>query len=556
LDSSSPPDQVAAFPPDPGKPILACDGQGFKRLLNASLQWMEQHTAVINSLNVFPVPDGDTGTNMYLTLQAACQEIADQPDKRVGVMAQVASRGALMGARGNSGVILSQILRGLAQGLRNKEDFNTVELARALGEGTTVAYQAVIKPVEGTILTVVRESSEAAGEVSSQLTDLRDLFEYIVHAARDSVARTPTLLPVLREAGVVDAGGQGLFVIFEGMARYLQGESLVSDHALSSAVDLQAMQVEEGYGYDVQYVLHGADLDVDQIRADIAVMGDCALVVGDNAAVKVHVHTPTPGEPLNYGVKLGSLSRVIVENMQEQYQDFIMGEAGPVLPTEAETEPAIATVVVSPGPGLSKLFRSLGANVIVPGGQTMNPSIEHLIQAIDDTSAQEIIILPNNSNIILAAQQAQALSDKRVRVIPTKTVPQGVNALLAYNFNADLDTNARSMERSAQEVQTAEITTAVRDVHINSLEVKEGQIIGLVDGELVVAGQDTSTTVMELLKQMEADEAEILTFYYGETESEESTQALVELVESQYPDVEIEVIEGGQPHYHYIVSVE
>jgi DAK2 domain fusion protein YloV len=535
---------------------LACDGQGFKRLLNASLEWMEQHTAVINSLNVFPVPDGDTGTNMYLTLQAACQEIADQLDRHVGVIAQYASRGALMGARGNSGVILSQILRGLAQGLKDKEDFDAIEFAKALEHGTLVAYQAVIKPVEGTILTVVRESSEAVNQVCSQLADLRELFEYVVHVARESVARTPTLLPILREAGVVDAGGQGLFVIFEGMARYLRGESLVSDRALSHAVDLQTTQVEAGYGYDVQYILHGVSLDLDQIRADIAAMGDCALVVGDNTTIKVHVHTPAPGEPLNYGAEIGALSRVIVENMQEQYQDFIMGEADPVLPAEEERELAIAMVVVSPGPGLSKLFRSLGADVIVSGGQTMNPSIEHLFQAIQDVPAQEVIVLPNNSNIILAAQQAQALSSKHVRVILTKTIPQGVNALLAYNYSADLDTNVRSMERSAQEVQTAEITTAVRDVRINDMEVREGQIIGLVDGELVVAGHGLDVTVVELLRHMRADEAEILTFYYGETILKDSAQALVEHIESLYPDVEVEVVEGGQPHYHYIISVE
>jgi hypothetical protein len=410
--------------------------------------------------------------------------------------------------------------------------------------------------VEGTILTVVRESGDAACEVSSQLTDLRELLEYVVHAARDSVTRTPSLLPVLREAGVVDAGGQGLFVIFEGMARYLQGQSMVSDQVLSHVVDLQAAQGEEGYGYDVQYVLHGTNLQIDQIRVDIAAMGDCPLIVGDSTMVKVHIHTPSPGEPLDYGAQLGSLSRVIVENMQEQYQEFIMGQAGPVLPAREEAELSIATVVVSPGQGLGKLFRSLGAAVIVSGGQTMNPSIEQLLEAIEDAPAQEVIVLPNNSNIILAAQQAQALSGKRVRVVPTKTVPQGVSALLAYNYSADLHTNARAMERGAEEVRTAEVTTAVRDVRINSLEVREGEVIGLVDGELVVAGHSLEETVFEVLLHLEADDAEILTFYYGESVSEEDAEALVEKVESQYPDAEIEVVEGGQPHYHYIISAE
>jgi DAK2 domain fusion protein YloV len=556
LSSDSSAQHYSGFSADPAQPVLACDGQGLKRLFNASLLWMEQHTAVINSLNVFPVPDGDTGTNMYLTLQAACQEITNSPEREAGAIAQRASRGALMGARGNSGVILSQILRGFAQELKGKEVFNAIEFAKALKQGSTVAYQAVIKPVEGTILTVVRESSAAAAEVSEQLVDLRQLFEYVLHAARDSVARTPSLLPVLREAGVVDAGGQGLFVILEGMTRCLQGEELRSDVALTEVVDLQAALADVGYGYDVQYILQGTDMDVAQIRAAISGMGDCPLVVGDSSTIKVHVHTPSPGDPLNYGALMGSLSRVIVENLQEQYQDFILGQAGPVLPVQQEQELSIATVVVSPGPGLDKVFESLGANVIVSGGQTMNPSIEQLLQAVRDAPAQDVVILPNNSNIILAAQQAQALADKRVRVIPTKTVPQGVSALLAYNYSADLDSNARAMERGMEDVQTAEITTAVRDVSLNGLEVQEGQIIGLIDGKLKVTGPDVEVVAEGVLQYMGMDEMEILTFYYGETVSESEAQSLIEKVESLYPDVEVELIEGGQPHYHYIISAE
>ena len=556
MNSNTSNESAIGFPGDMTKPVLACDGQGLKRLLNAGLVWLEQHTAVINSLNVFPVPDGDTGTNMYLTLQAACQEIANSPERQVGVIAQQASRGALMGARGNSGVIFSQILRGLAQGLKDKEDFNCVEFARALKQGATIAYQAVIKPVEGTILTVVRESGEAAVTVSAQLTDLCELFEYVVHTARESVARTPHLLPVLRDAGVVDAGGQGLFVILEGMAKYLRGEEMTGDIALSEAVDLQATQDEAGYGYDVQYLLQGKELDVAQIRAGISAMGDCPLVVGDSTTIKVHVHVLNPGDPLNYGAQHGALSRVIVENMQEQYQDFIMGRAAPVLPMENETELETASVVVSPGPGLDRLFESLGANVIVSGGQTMNPSIELLLQAVDDAPAPDVVILPNNSNIILAAQQAQALSSKRVRVIPTKTVPQGVSAMLAYNYNADLNANARAMERSIQEVQTAEVTTAVRDVRLDGLEVQAGQVIALIDGELKIAGEALDAVAEEILEHMNADEVEIFTFYYGETVTEENAQALVERLALRYPDVEIEVVEGGQPHYHYIISAE
>jgi DAK2 domain fusion protein YloV len=535
---------------------LACDGQGLKRLFNASLAWLDQHTAMINSLNVFPVPDGDTGTNMYLTLQAACQEMGPLPEDHVGSVAQQASRGALMGARGNSGVILSQILRGFAQSLKDKEDFNAVEFASALQRGATVAYQAVIKPVEGTILTVVRESSSAAVEVSSQLKDLRELFEYVVHAARESVAKTPQLLPVLREAGVVDAGGQGLFVILEGMTKCLRGQALQIEVELSEMVELQQAAPETGYGYDVQYILEGEHLDVPQIRADISAMGEHALVVGDSGTVKVHVHTPHPGDPLNYGAQQGSLSRVIIENMQEQYQSFIMGRAAPVLPDQEAEELPIGIVVVSPGPGLDRLFESLGANVIVSGGQTMNPSTEQLLQAVQDAPAPDVIVLPNNSNIILAAQQAQALASKRVRVIPSQTVPQGVSALLAFNYNADLDDNARAMERSTNEVTTAEITTAVRDVNVNGLCVQEGHIIGLIDGELEIVGEEIDTVVDQVLERICTDETEIITLYYGEQASAASTEALADRLASHYPDVEIEVIEGGQPHYHYIVSTE
>lgn len=546
----------SCFPIDPETPLLACDGQGLKRLFNASLAWLDQHTAMINSLNVFPVPDGDTGTNMYLTLQAACQEIGSSPEDRVGAVAQQASRGALMGARGNSGVILSQILRGFAQSLKDKEDFSAAEFASALQRGATVAYQAVIKPVEGTILTVVRESSAAAVEVSSQLGDLRELFEYVVHIARESVAKTPQLLPVLREAGVVDAGGQGLFVILEGMTKCLQGQALEIEVELSEMVELQQAAPETGYGYDVQYILEGEHLDVPQIRADISAMGEHALVVGDSGTVKVHVHTPHPGDPLNYGARHGSLSRVIVENMQEQYQSFIMGRAAPVLADQEAEELPIGIVAVSPGPGLDKLFESLGANIIVSGGQTMNPSTEQLLQAVQDAPAPDVIILPNNSNIILAAQQAQALSSKRVRVIPSQTVPQGVSALLAYNYSADLDDNARAMERSITEVSTAEITTAVRNVSVNGLSVQEGQIIGLIDGELKVVDEHIDIVVEQVLEWMYTDETEIITLYYGEQASAASAEALADRLASRYPEVEIEVIEGGQPHYHYIISAE
>ena len=537
-----------------GLPILSCDGQGLKRLLAAGLAWLERHSEAINALNVFPVPDGDTGTNMLLTMQSAYEEIAHSPQDTVGEIAQAASYGALMGARGNSGVILSQILRGFARSLEKKQTFNAAEFAAALQEASATAYKGVIKPVEGTILTVIREVANAAVGAAGDSDDLRYVLEIITHHAREAVAHTPALLPVLREAGVVDAGGQGLFVILEGMNRYIQGESMAEDVTLSRAVDLHIAAPEEGYGYDVQFVITGQNLDVDEIRANIARMGESTLVVGDTNTVKVHVHTPEPGNPLNYAVKLGSLSRVIVENLQEQYQEFILGRVQPVVMEKPCS--GIAIVAVASGAGLMRVMESLGACAVVPGGQSMNPSTEELLRAIENTGAEEVILLPNNSNVIMAAQQAQALSSKKVKVVPTKTIPQGIGALLAFNYQADLETNASSMERAAEEIQTGEITVASRDVQINGLDIKEGQIIGLVNGDLTTTASTLEEATCQVLQQMHAEECEILTIYYGESITAEEAEALATMLRDQYPDLEIEVVDGGQPHYPYILSIE
>ncbi|MCR4408236.1 MAG: DAK2 domain-containing protein [Anaerolineae bacterium] len=537
-----------------GLPILSCDGQGLKRLLAAGLAWLERHSEAINALNVFPVPDGDTGTNMLLTMQSAYEEIAHSPQDTVGEIAQAASYGALMGARGNSGVILSQILRGFARSLEKKQTFNAAEFAAALQEASATAYKGVIKPVEGTILTVIREVANAAVGAAGDSDDLRYVLEIITHHAREAVAHTPALLPVLREAGVVDAGGQGLFIILEGMNRYIQGESMAEDVTLSRAVDLHISAPEEGYGYDVQFVITGQNLDVDEIRTNIARMGESTLVVGDTNTVKVHVHTPEPGNPLNYAARLGSLSRVIVENLQEQYQEFILGRVQPAAMEKPYS--GIAIVAVASGAGLMRVMESLGASAVVPGGQSMNPSTEELLRAIENTGAEEVILLPNNSNVIMAAQQAQALSSKKVKVVPTKTIPQGIGALLAFNYQADLETNASSMERAAEEIQTGEITVASRDVQINGLDIKEGQIIGLVNGDLTTTAPTLEEATRQVLQQMHAEECEILTIYYGESITAEEAEALATMLRAQYPDLEIEVVDGGQPHYPYILSIE
>jgi uncharacterized protein len=542
---------------NPVTPVHLCDGQGFKRLVRAGLAWLERHQEAINALNVYPVPDGDTGTNMLLTMQSAYEEIDDSPDEQIGAIAQKVAHGALMGARGNSGVILSQILRGLARTLAGVETCNTIQFSAALQEAAKTAYQGVIKPVEGTILTVIREAAEASVLAAASSEDLHYVLEQVVREARRSVARTPSLLPVLRDAGVVDAGGQGLLIILEGMLRYMQNEPLSEDLELTAAVDLQTIHTEpeKGYGYDIQYILHGEGLNVDQIRETIATMGDSVLVVGDSRMIKVHVHSPDPGTPINYGASLGSLSRVIVENMQEQYQEFILSKAQhPVAP--AETLCGISTVVVASGPGFQQVFESLGASAVVSGGQTMNPSTEQLLAAVEGVQCNDVIILPNNKNIVMAAEQARALSQKNVVVVRTGTVPQGIAALLALNYQADLVTNAQVMDEAAQSIQTAEITRAVRAAHINGMQVQEGEVIGLVNGTLQVKGQEPAEVTKVALSQMHAQDFEIITLYYGESVTQNQAQQLADELAERYPDQEFEVVDGGQPHYYYILSAE
>jgi DAK2 domain fusion protein YloV len=538
-------------------PAEFCDGRGLKRLLRAGLAWLERHQAVINALNVYPVPDGDTGTNMLLTMQSAYREIQDSPEEEVGIIAQKIAHGALMGARGNSGVILSQILRGFARRLEDVEAFDSVRFASALREAATTAYKGVIKPVEGTILTVAREAADASVSAAASTKDLAYVLEQVVNEARDSVTRTPTLLPVLAEAGVVDAGGQGLYVILEGMLRYAKGERVAFDSGLATAVDLQSLHLESeaGYGYDVQYVIQGEALSVAEIRETIASMGDCALVVGDSRTVKVHVHTPEPGTPINYGASLGSLSRVVVENMQEQYQDFVLSKAQqPAAP--AQPLSGVGTVVVAPGQGLTTVFESLGASAVVPGGQTMNPSTEDLLNAVESVPTDDVIILPNNKNIVLAAEQAKALSAKSVEVVPTITVPQGVAALLALNYQADLMANVRVMAEAAKTIRTAEITTSVRSVQINGMDVQQGEVIGLVDGNLKVKGASPGEVAMAALDHMNSGDYEIISVYYGESITADASEQLAGEIAERFPEQEVEVIDGGQPHYHYILSVE
>lgn len=536
-------------------PIFSCDGQRFKRLLEAGLAWLEQHSAAVNALNVFPVPDGDTGTNMLLTLQSAYKEIVTSPDESISDIAQAVAYGALMGARGNSGVILSQILRGFAHNVEGCRDFDAARLASALRTASETAYKGVIQPVEGTILTVIRESADAAEEIAHNADDLRQVFEYVVHAAGASVARTPMLLSVLREAGVVDAGGQGLYVILEGMYRHLCGETVKYNGALEAGVPLLHAEAVEGeYDYDVQFIIYGDNLDVDDIRATIATMGESVLVVGNPKMVKVHVHTPEPGTPINYGARVGTLNRIIVENMQEQYHEFVLGQSRPAPSVEEISD--IATVAVASGEGLARVFESLGVSTVVRGGQTMNPSTEDLLTAAEAASVDNVILLPNNSNVIMAAEQAKALAQKNIVVVPTKTMPQGISAMLAFNYQADLETNARIMARAAGDVETIEVTTATRDVEIEGVAVKEGQIIGLLNDRLHTAGSSPHEVILTMLGRLELEDFEIVTVYRGDGATQDEAEALAARIKNLDADLEVELVEGGQPHYCYILSLE
>ena len=548
--------------------LLQVDGQGLKRLVEASLSWLRYHQPGINALNVFPVPDGDTGTNMLLTMQSAWREIEQSPEENVGKVAQQVAHGALMGARGNSGVILSQLWRGFARALDSKPQFSAEDLARAMHEASETAYKGVLKPVEGTILTVSRAVAEAAGRSAHNNDDMLIVLEEMVTAAQEAVANTPNLLPVLKQAGVVDSGGQGLAVILEGMLRYLRGESLETDREVEAVFDLKSMvpadsdidagDVAQGYSYDVQCLIKGRNMNVDEARATISTMGLSTLVVGDAETIKVHVHVPRPSQVLAYAETLGRLHDVVIEDMAAQYQQFVLNRAAPPLQSATyHLKPGeIAILAVAPGEGLAHVFQSLGTTAIVPGGQTMNPSTQDFLQLLEAIPTHRAILLPNNGNVVMAAQQAAELSKKQALVVPSKTIPQGISALLAFNEQRDLETNAAAMEAATHQVLTGEITTATRAIDYNGVSVEEGHVIGLLNDELVTAQGTVEDTLFDLLERMGVENLEIVTLYYGEDVTADAANTLSERLRRKHSHLDVEVVEGGQPHYFYIISAE
>ena len=540
----------------------AISGKELREMLVAATGWLEKSAADVDALNVFPVPDGDTGTNMLLTMRSSVEESYQAANNNVAEVARALAKGALVGARGNSGVILSQIWRGLAQGLGEKETFNGADLVECLLLASKTAYNGLSNPVEGTILTVIREAAEAAekhaGDVSN---DVVSVMEATVEAARESVANTPTLLPVLKESGVVDAGGQGLYTILEGALHYLKGETeqlelrrpwmVASSIPLTAKVPQMVGAMDEvPYGYCTNFVIKGDELNADKLRKQLEKKGQSVIVIGDESAVRVHIHTLDPGDIMHHVNPLGTLHQINIRNMDEQYRDFLE------MQKERMPEVDTALVAVVAGDGLSQVFTSLGATFIVPGGQTMNPATKDLLEAVEAVPSEKVIILPNNKNIVLTAEQVPSLTEKKVNVVPTKTVPQGVAALLAFDYEADLETNAVNMYQAHMEVKSIEVTRAVRATKLGGLDIKKNQAIGFLDGDLVAVGDKTDGVLTDVLERVEPEEAEVLTIYYGaDTKPEEAEQAAA-AVRERYPQLQVEVVQGGQPHYNYIASVE
>jgi DAK2 domain fusion protein YloV len=541
--------------------ISVIAGQELRDMFSAATSWLEKSSADIDALNVFPVPDGDTGTNMMLTMRSTMEEAYRAPDHSAAGVAHAMAKGALMGARGNSGVILSQIWRGLAQGLEDKESFDAAEFADALERSARTAYKGVSNPVEGTMLTVIKDAAKAAREqVEEGNDDVIQVLEAVVDATRDSVANTPRLLKVLKDAGVVDAGGQGIYTLFEGALRYLKGETeqmrlrkpqiIVSELPYTAPLPQVSGIDEVPYGYCTEFLLKGEELDPEEIRKRLEKKGESLIVVGDDAAVRIHIHTLTPGNIISLATKLGTLHQVSIRNMDEQHQDFLemQKEKMPVTDT--------AVIAVASGDGLNDVFGSLGAAAVVPGGQTMNPSTKDILQTVEATPSDNIIILPNNKNIIATAKQVQSLTQKKVKVVPSRSIPQGVVALLAFDYEADFKANAEIMEKALASVRTIEITRSVRATQINGLKIRRKEPIGLLDGELIVVGDTDLEVVNQLFPRLFLEEAEVVTIYYGAETTAAEAEKISASITAQYPKLQVEIIRGGQPHYSYIISVE
>lgn len=539
------------------------NGIVFKQMVINGANNLANRSKYVDQLNVFPVPDGDTGTNMSMTMTAGAKELVSLEEASIGKVAKVLSRGLLMGARGNSGVILSQLFRGFATGLEGKDEADIEDIAKALESGVKTAYKAVMKPIEGTILTVARESAEAAGAKYETVETIVDLYDLVVNEMQISLNRTPELLPVLKEVGVVDSGGQGLLYIFEGFLKALKGETIVLEaqtEATGESAQTALSSDEVEFGYCTEFIIRldeeRTPFKEDVFRGRLEKLGNSIVVVQDEDIVKVHVHTLTPGDALNLAQKHGEFVKLKIENMTEQHNEIIGQNAPQSEPAKREqAEYGIISVVA--GEGIKHLFEEQGCHYVIEGGQTMNPSTEDFLKAIDELNAKNIIILPNNSNIIMAANQAaQVTEDVNVVVVPSKTIPQGYTALMMFNEHASVEDNIEEMNQAITEVKSGQVTYAVRDTQMNGVDIKENDFIGILDKDIIVSVPERFESACALVDKMIDEDSEIVTILYGEGVDEDEADELAEYIENKYDDVEVTIFDGQQPVYSYIISVE
>ena len=544
--------------------LTPIDGQALKKLVEAGLAWLRANQQLVNSLNVFPVPDGDTGTNMVLTMQSAYNEIDNLGYREIGQMAAAVSQGALMGARGNSGVILSQLWRGFARALHDHEILNGPAMVHAFAEARDTAYKGVVRPVEGTILTVAKDAAAAAAVALQATNDPCEILAQVVTAADASVQRTPDLLPVLKQAGVVDSGGKGLYFILEGMLRFVRGESL--DTPTAAVQPLSAMNlentmdsIEPGQDYEVvvDFVPREA-LDLPSFYGELEKIGSSIQIGEGEGMYRMHIHVPTDRRyrPIDYVMTLGTITKIAMENLIAQMEGIDHKASGSRIEVASIEPGQIAVVAVSPGTGISRVFASLGVAAIVEGGQTMNPSTKDILDSFENLPTEKVIILPNNRNIILAAQQAKDVTVKKICVVPTTSVPEGLAAMMHLNPDGDLDTVAAKMVKAIEEVTTVEVTTATRTVEIDGVSVEQGKVIALVNDKLAVSAATVEEGCLRALAYAHAEDHELITLFHGEGLSIAETNRIVDVIRAAYPAQEIELQDGGQPHYQFIISIE
>lgn len=557
--------------------LMNLNSTEFKDMIIAGQARLAENTEYVNSLNVFPVPDGDTGTNMNLTFTSGASAVKETNVDHIGKMGQALSKGLLMGARGNSGVILSQLFRGFSKSIESKEDINAWEFAQAFQAGVDAAYKAIMKPVEGTILTVARESAEA-GKVKAEETDnIIEVMQAILKEAQVSLDNTPELLAVLKEVGVVDSGGQGLVYVYEGFLSSLTGEKIATQeepaldelvraehHRMSVHDIINTEDIEFGYCTEIMIQLGegetvDSEFDYDEFRSYLNELGDSLLVIADEEVVKVHVHTEIPGEVMNYGQKFGSLMKIKVDNMREQHSALDHSHHDHSEASEksvAKEVKEIAVIAVAAGAGIKELFESFGVDYVIEGGQTMNPSTQDFLDAMEEVPAKNYILLPNNSNIFMAAEQATEVSEVDAAVVSSRSIQQGLNSMLAFNPQVSLEENQEMMTEELSYVTSGQVTTAIRDTEINGLKIKKDDYMGLIDGDIKVSNANFETTSIETIKKMITDDSEIITILYGENTEGSFVDSLVEQLEELYPEIEVETHNGGQPVYPLLISVE